>query len=68
MDGDDQYLAFVASCLAWAIEHDGTLTEKQAAACQRVLEHVAKAWEHGTLACQLARNHPLQDIEPEGHA
>jgi hypothetical protein len=62
------YLAFVAGCLAYAIDHDGCLTEKQAAACHKILLRTLKAWGHGALACQLARDHPLKDVIPEGHA
>jgi hypothetical protein len=67
MDSDDRgSLAFVASCLAWALNHDGTLTERQARACQKVLQRVTRAWHAGILDVQIDRR--LADVEPAGRA
>ena len=59
---------FVASVFAWALRHGGCMTERQRNACRGIFSRVHLAWSMGTLACQLARDHPLLDIEPEGSA
>ena len=67
MDGRERAsLAFVAACLSYALKHDGCLTERQAHACQKVLERVTRAWQSGVLEVQLDRH--LADAEPAGRA
>ena len=64
MDPDDRGLVFVVGCLSWSLRHGGTLTPKQLAAIEDIYSRVVEQWDHGALACE---NHPLQDVEPEGH-
>src|SRR5690606_5481161 len=68
MDGDDRSLLFVAGCLRYALEHNGCLTSKQADACNRILTRILDRWHEGTLACQLAVDHPLRNVQPRGNA
>lgn len=51
MDPDDKRLAFVAGCLSHGLRNDG-LSDKQAAACQAILDTICKAWAEGVLVCQ----------------
>ena len=64
MDPDDTRLAFVSSCLSHACKAGG-LTERQARACQKMLDDVWQAWADGVLICQ---NTPPADEAPEAIA
>jgi len=51
MDPKDTRLAFIASCLSYAIKNGG-LTDAQAEACENIHERVRDAFMDGTLVCQ----------------
>lgn len=51
MDVHDTRLAFIASCLSYAIKNEG-LTPAQARACNRIYERVQEAFFDRVLVCQ----------------
>lgn len=51
MDPRDPRLAFMASCLSYAIEKEG-LTERQVDACEKIFARVLDAYRSRTLVCQ----------------
>jgi hypothetical protein len=54
MNRDDKALPFVASLFAYALEHKGALTQRQASAAQNILNRVSKLHDIGALDCQVA--------------
>ena len=72
IDGDQSgAIAFLAGCLAYAARPDGGLTDRQAAACNRILKGLCAAHAKGGLACQLIApgdDNPLASMEAEGSA
>ena len=53
MDRDDPQRHFAASCLAWVLKSGG-LSERQAAACVRLLARIRELYGAGALECQAA--------------
>ena len=51
MDPKDTRLSFIAGCLSYALVNDG-LTQKQAAACQSILDRLIDDFGRGILVCQ----------------
>jgi hypothetical protein len=51
MDPDDSRFAFIASCLSYSVKNDG-LTDKQSAACEKILQRVYAEYNEGILICQ----------------
>jgi hypothetical protein len=64
MNRDDSSLAFICGCLSYALQHQGSLTEKQARPCQKVFERVLR--QAGVLDVQLDRC--LADAAVTGNA
>lgn len=65
MDDDDSSIQFVASCLSHCIKNDG-LTQRQAQACQRILDRVSDMWMRSVLDCQACSvNDLINWDEPE---
>lgn len=50
MDDDDKSMAFIASCFSNLLKYGG-LTEKQAAACSRVILRIDTDFHEGVLDC-----------------
>jgi hypothetical protein len=53
MNRDDTSLAFICGCLSYCLQHEGTLTQRQARAAQKVFERVLARWWGGQLDCQV---------------
>ena len=65
MDRDDPQRHFAASCLAWVLKSGG-LSERQAAACVRLLARIRELYGAGALECQAPPQAELKTTTGKG--